>query len=89
MHHYFDNPSAGITPWIFAIVVGTFTVAAAWSDVRTGKLPNWLTVSGLGAALVFQLATNLGGGLLTAIAGFAAGFSLLLVLWLTGGGGGG
>ena len=70
------------------ILIVVFTLAAAVSDWRTRKLPNWLTVSALAAALLLH--TILAGlpGLANALLGFAVGFGILLVLWLIGGSGG-
>jgi prepilin peptidase CpaA len=84
--------------WIvLCICVVVFTTIAAVWDVRAKKIPNVLTVSGLVAALVFHLIngavqgglTGAGQSLLVALGGFATGFSILFVLWLIGGGGGG
>ena len=66
-----------------------FTLTAAVIDVRTRRLPNWLTVPAFAAALLFHLVTGGVPGLLGSLAGFAVGFSILFVLWLVGGGGGG
>ncbi len=70
------------------ILVVVFTLAAAVSDWKTRKLPNWLTVSAFAVALFFH---TVGGGLtgLMNSLGFATGFGILLVLWLMGGSGGG
>jgi len=73
---------------LIACVV-VFTLTAAVIDVRTRRLPNWLTVSAFVAALVFHTVTGGLVGLGGSLAGFAVGFSILLVLWLIGGGGGG
>ncbi len=75
--------------WLFVGAVFLFTLTAAVTDLRTRRLPNWLTVPALAAALVFHSATGGLAGLGTAVAGFALGFGVLLVLWLIGGGGGG
>ena len=73
----------------FLLAVLGFTVTAAVSDYRTRRLPNWLTVTAFFAALIVH--TAIGGltGLGLSLSGFATGFSILLVLWLLGGGGGG
>lgn len=74
---------------VFLAAVSTLTLVAAYWDVKTRKLPNWLTVSGFVAALVFH--TTIGGiaGLGDSLLGFLTGFAILLILWLTGGGGAG
>ena len=71
-----------------AAVVG-FTTVAAVSDLRTRRLPNWLTVPAFAAALLMHTAVNGLAGLGFSLLGFATGFGILLVLWLIGGSGGG
>ncbi len=79
----------------FVIVVSVFVLIGAVCDYRTKKLPNWLTVPGCAAGLVFRLAKGLltDSGLMTELldgfGGFATGFGILLVLWLIGSGGAG
>lgn len=83
--------------WLLIAAVTVFTLTAAVWDFRTKRIPNWLTVPGFLAALVFQGTVGafeagwagFGGGLLTAMEGFGVGFGILLVLWLIGGGGAG
>ena len=58
-------------------------------DLRTRRVPNWLTVTGFASAIIFHLFVNGAAGLGHALGGFALGFGLLFVLWLIGGGGGG
>lgn len=80
---------------VYLVCVGTFTAAAAVCDLRTKRIPNKLTLPVFGAGLLYQVAFNgLGAGvghpgLIDAVAAFAAGFGLLWVLWMIGGGGGG
>ncbi len=81
---------------LLVVVVGVTCVAAAL-DWRAKKIPNQLTVPVLAAGLLFHLirggvGTGIAGagqGLLFSLGGFAAGFGMLFVLWLIGGGGGG
>lgn len=80
----------------FGFVV-LFTMVAAVCDFRTKRLPNWLTVPGFVAALVFHAVRGAmdggwggaGSALFTAMGGFAVGFGILFVLWIIGGGGAG
>lgn len=80
----------------FGFVV-LFTMVAAVCDFRTKRLPNWLTVPGFVAALVFHAVrgaleggwSGAGSALLTAMGGFAVGFGILFLLWIIGGGGAG
>jgi prepilin peptidase CpaA len=73
----------------YVAAVASFTMVAAISDLRTRRLPNWLTVPAFVAGVLMHTAVNGLAGLGFSLLGFATGFSLLLVLWLTGGGGGG
>ncbi len=73
----------------FIAAVAIFTVAAAITDFFTRKVPNQLTVSAFAAAVILHTVVNGFAGLGFAMAGFATGFGILLVLWLIGGGGGG
>jgi len=77
---------AQIIAWCGAIAL---TVVALVWDLRTRRIPNAITVSALVAALLFHAITSGWAGLGFALAGFGAGFGLLFVLWLVGGGGGG
>jgi prepilin peptidase CpaA len=74
---------------VYVAIVAGFTTAAAVSDLRTRRLPNWLTVPAFAAAVLMHTAVNGLAGLGFALLGFATGFGILLVLWLIGGGGGG
>lgn len=74
---------------VFVAIVGAFVAVAAVSDLRTRRLPNWLTVPALGAGLLAHTVMNGFAGLGFALLGFCTGFGILLVLWLIGGGGGG
>lgn len=74
---------------VFVAIVGAFVAVAALSDLRTRRLPNWLTVPAFAAAVLAHTVVNGLGGLGFALLGFATGFGILLVLWLIGGGGGG
>ena len=74
---------------IVPIAVFILTAIAVFTDLKSRKIPNWLTVSAFVTALGFHYYAGGISGLLQSIAGFATGFGLLLVLWLIGGGGGG
>jgi len=82
------------TPWAGAVLIA-LAVAAGAADLRTGKVPNWLT---LPAAAVGLLAHALTGGisggdgrlgLLGSLAGVGMGLVPLLLVWMVGGIGGG
>ena len=72
---------------LLATFVSIFVITAAVLDYRTKKIPNWITVPALLAALVFHAVMPDSRGILWALGGFAVGFSLLIVPWLLGGGG--
>lgn len=78
-----------------AAALGVLIVVAAVTDLRSRKVPNWLTYPAVVIGLAgHALAGGLHGGqqefgLTGALAGFAAGFFPLLLCWLAGGIGGG
>lgn len=74
---------------VFLVGVGVYTLAAAFTDLRSRRIPNQLTVSAFALGLVYQLVFNGLAGLGDAMLGFLIGFGLLFVLWMVGGGGGG
>ena len=78
-----------LTQAIFLAAVGGFTLTAALIDLKWRRLPNWLNVAALVAALVTHTVFHGLSGLGFALIGFATGFGILFVLWLIGGGGGG
>ena len=78
-----------LSQWIQLLAVAGFVLIAAVSDLSSRRIPNWLTVSALFVAICFHTLTAGWAGLGFALGGFATGFSILLVLWLIGGGGGG
>ncbi|MCA9176762.1 MAG: prepilin peptidase [Planctomycetales bacterium] len=77
--------------------VVVFTLVAALLDWRFKKLPNRITLPAFLAGLAFHLAwgateNGFAGSLqhlAFSLGGFATGFGVLFVLWVTGGGGGG
>lgn len=80
---------------IILLFVAAYTATGAAWDVKTRKLPNWLTVSAFGLGLVFHTVAGAFaeqgaiGGLLFSLAGFGVGFGILFVLFAIGGGAGG
>jgi prepilin peptidase CpaA len=62
---------------------------AAWSDLRTRRIPNWITVPG--AVMGFVLQTWTGGlhGTWAALAGTALGLAIFIGLFVAGGMGAG
>jgi prepilin peptidase CpaA len=68
-------------------LVAVYITAAAVTDLRTRKIPNWLTVPAAIAGFLFHTFTPDGIGPWWSLAGFAVGFVVLLLPWILGGGG--
>src|SRR5512136_548273 len=62
---------------------------AAITDVRTRRIPNWLTYPTMGAGLSYHVYANGWQGFLFGLEGLLLGFALLLVFYLLGGMGAG
>ncbi|MEF2967076.1 A24 family peptidase [Paenibacillus sp. M1] len=71
--------------------LGCFVMLAAafMTDIRTMKIPNVITLSGLVAGLVWNLLYGGWMGGLFALKGIAAGFGVMLLLYFLGAVGGG
>ena len=82
-----DWPTWMMACW--AVAVCGFAAGALVSDLRSRRIPNWLTASAFAVGIVFHLATSGWSGLGFALGGFLLGFGVMLLLWLIGGGGGG
>ena len=66
-----------------------FTVACLVTDIRRGRLPNWLTVPMFALGFLVHTVADRWPGLQFSFLGFVTGFGLLFVLLFIGGGGGG
>ncbi len=77
-----------ISIWCAAGIL-VFVAIAIYTDLKSRRIPNEITVTSLVIALIVQTVIGGPAGLLTALGGFAVGFGILFLLWLTGGGGGG
>jgi prepilin peptidase CpaA len=90
-------------PWLPLAALALLAGTAAVLDLRTLRIPNWLSVATLALGLLYNVVSHaraagtasgspwLGalGGVWFAFQGFALGFALFLVLWLLGTCGGG
>jgi prepilin peptidase CpaA len=65
------------------------SLAVAWMDLRTRRIPNYLTLGGAAAGLGYQLGYHGWPGLADSLAGLVLGLALLLFPYLKGGMGGG
>jgi prepilin peptidase CpaA len=72
---------------LFVLTVLSYTLAAAFTDLRQRRIPNALTVPTAVAGLLFHTFAPGGWGPSTALLGFAIGFGLLFLPWCFGGGG--
>jgi len=64
------------TPLLAGAVV--LAVIAGWTDLRSRRIPNWLTVSGLLIGIAGSTALSGWGGLKSSLLGAALGLALLL-----------
>ncbi|MGA8375282.1 MAG: A24 family peptidase [Candidatus Sulfotelmatobacter sp.] len=71
------QPGVGLKPAVLALAV-VFAVAAGFTDWRSRRIPNWLTVPGLLVGIAVNAATSGVGGLKTSLLG--AGLGLLVLL---------
>ena len=76
-------------PGSIEIALVAVVTAAAWSDFRTRRIPNWITVPG--AALGFVLQAFYGGlhGALASLTGAGLGLGIFIALYIAGGMGAG
>ena len=80
------EPSLAIIQWL---AIGGVATLAAVSDVRTGRIPNWLTFGAMAGGLVFSAIHAGGSGVVTSLFGGLVGLALFLPLFVLGGMGGG
>lgn len=73
----------------FLVMAAAFTLCCLVTDLRTRRIPNWLTVPTFGLGLLIHIVSGGIQGLGFSLLGFVTGFGILFVLWLIGGGGGG
>ncbi len=78
----------GEIPWLLALPL-LLAVIMAWRDLRTRRIPNYLTLGATLAGLGFRLGYYGWWGLASGFSGLALGFSLLIFFYLMGGMGAG
>ncbi|WP_025026476.1 A24 family peptidase [Caldalkalibacillus mannanilyticus] len=67
---------------VLYVLLGIFLLIAFYTDARTSKIPNWLTVSGAAIGFLYYLIVDGWGGLLFSFVGFLVGFGVMFVLYL-------
>ncbi len=72
---------------VLVVAVSVYVLAAAITDARMHRIPNWLTVPAALLGLGYHTVSPDGMGILGSLAGFGVGFVLLLLPALLGGGG--
>jgi prepilin peptidase CpaA len=70
-------------------VLIALVLAAAWADLKTRHIPNWIPVSGAVCGMIFQVWHSGLSGALDCIAGAALGMAIFLPLYILGGMGAG
>jgi prepilin peptidase CpaA len=63
--------------------------AAAWTDLRTRRIPNWITASGAAVGLALHVLYGGISGAMQSLAGAALGLAIFLGLYAAGGMGAG
>src|SRR5437773_1216281 len=71
------------------IVLVILVIAAAWSDLRTRSIPNWITVPGAVLGFALQLWYAGPHGAVRSIEGAALGLGMFIVPFIAGGMGAG
>jgi prepilin peptidase CpaA len=71
------------------IVLTLVLAIATWTDLRSHLIPNWLTFSTIGLALLGHACSGGFPGLLFSLAGLGTGFGLFILLYFAGGMGAG
>lgn len=92
---FIEHPKAMIPQLIILLFVAAYTATGAAWDIKTRRLPNWLTVTAFALGVIFHTVAGAFseqgafGGLLFSLAGFGVGFGILFVLFAIAGGAGG
>ncbi|MBI4471540.1 MAG: prepilin peptidase [Acidobacteria bacterium] len=71
------------------LVLIAVVLAAAWSDLKTRRIPNWITVPGAVLGVLLQSVYGGVNGAISSLTGAAVGFAVFMVLYITGGMGAG
>lgn len=78
-----------VSQTVFLAAIVLFTVATTWTDLRSRKILNVMTLPMWVAGWIWQASFHGWAGLWAGLCGFAIGFGILFVLWMIGSAGGG
>jgi prepilin peptidase CpaA len=76
-------------PIAIEITLIVLVSAAAWTDLRTRRIPNWITVSGAAAGLALHIVDGGLSGAMQSFAGAVLGLAIFMGLYAAGGMGAG
>jgi prepilin peptidase CpaA len=79
---------AGLPLGLMSVAISTLMLLAAWTDVRSRRIPNVLTLSGFGVAIALRLLAGPGAGI-DGVTGALLAFVLCLPFFVLGVLGGG
>ncbi|MDB5053111.1 MAG: peptidase [Bacilli bacterium] len=65
-------------------LISSLIIIAFWIDIRSRKIPNWLTVSGITSGVLYHLLSGGVDGILFSVYGLFLGFALLFIVYLMG-----
>src|SRR5690349_11787497 len=79
---------AGMPVGVMSVALSAFLLAAAYTDIRSRRIPNALTLAGIGVAIALRLSGGLGPGV-DGVIGVVLAFVLCLPFFVLGVLGGG
>lgn len=74
---------------IIYLILFISLTTAAFTDLRGGKIPNWITIPTMATGLAFHTVMNGANGLAHSAKGLGVGFALLILFYSAGGFGAG
>lgn len=81
-----EFPFSQTSLYVMAISVGIFTLIAAYTDYKSKKIYNKLTVPFFVLGIIYQAVFNGWEGLMSGGLGFLAGFGAFFLIWIVGSG---
>lgn len=66
------------------LILASVLIVAGVTDLRSSKIPNWLTISATASGLLGHLLSNGLSGLMFSTKGFGLGMAMFLVLYIVG-----